>query len=37
LMLGHKNISTTEKYLMSLRLGDLRDKVEKSLLVAFAK
>ncbi len=36
LLLGHKNLSTTEKYLKSLRLGDLRDKVEKSLLAAFA-
>ena len=36
LLLGHKNLSTTEKYLKSLRLGDLRDKVEKSLLTAFA-
>ncbi len=36
LLLGHKNISTTEKYLKSLRLGDLRDKIEKSLLTAFA-
>jgi site-specific recombinase XerD len=36
LLLGHKNLATTEKYLKSLRLGDLRDKVEKSLLTAFA-
>ena len=35
-LLGHKNISTTEKYLKSLRLGDLRDKVENSLFVSFA-
>jgi integrase len=33
--LGHKNIATTEKYLKSMRLGDLRVKVEQSLLAAF--
>ena len=35
ILLGHKNISTTEKYLKSLRLDDLRDKIEKSSLVAY--
>jgi integrase len=35
ILLGHKNIATTEKYLKTLRLGDLRDKVEKSSLAAF--
>jgi len=34
-MLGHKNINTTEKYLKSLRLDDLRDKIEKSSLAAY--
>jgi integrase/recombinase XerD len=34
-LLGHKNIATTEKYLKSLRLGDLRDKIEQSTLAAF--
>jgi site-specific recombinase XerD len=34
ILLGHKNIATTEKYLKSLRLGDLRDKVEQSSLAA---
>jgi integrase/recombinase XerD len=29
-LLGHKNIATTEKYLKSLRLDDLRHKVESS-------
>ena len=36
LLVGHKNIATTEKYLKPLRLGDLREKVEHSLFVAFA-
>jgi site-specific recombinase XerD len=36
ILLGHKNLSTTEKYLKPLRLGGLRDKVEKSLLSAVA-
>ncbi len=35
-MLGHKNISTTEKYLKSLRLDQLRDKIESSELAAYA-
>jgi integrase len=35
ILLGHKNIATTEKYLKTLRLGDLRDKVEKSSVAAF--
>ena len=35
IMLGHKNITTTEKYLKSLRLDDLRDKIEKSSLAAY--
>lgn len=34
ILLGHKNIATTEKYLKALRLGDLRDKVEQSSLAA---
>ncbi|WP_263352748.1 tyrosine-type recombinase/integrase [Acidicapsa acidisoli] len=33
-LLGHKNIATTEKYLKSLRLDDLRQKVESSTLAA---
>jgi integrase len=33
-LLGHKNIATTEKYLKSLRLDDLRHKVEASTLAA---
>jgi integrase/recombinase XerD len=33
-LLGHKNIATTEKYLKSLRLGDLQDKIETSSLAA---
>lgn len=33
-LLGHKNIATTEKYLKSLRLDDLRHKVEGSTLAA---
>jgi integrase len=34
ILLGHKNIATTEKYLKSLRIVDLRDKVEQSKLAA---
>jgi len=34
-MLGHKNIATTEKYLKSLRLDQLRDRIETSPLAAF--
>jgi integrase/recombinase XerD len=34
-MLGHKNIATTEKYLKSLRLDQLRDRIESSPLTAF--
>jgi integrase len=34
-MLGHKNIATTEKYLKSLRLDQLRDKIESSSLAAY--
>jgi len=34
-MLGHKNIATTEKYLQSLRLDQLRDRIESSPLTAF--
>ncbi len=34
-MLGHKNISTTEKYLKSLRLDQLRERIESSALAAF--
>jgi len=33
-LLGHKNIATTEKYLKSLHLDDLRHKVEASTLAA---
>ena len=33
-LLGHKHLSTTERYLKSLRLDDLRDKVEASALAA---
>jgi integrase len=33
-LLGHKHLSTTERYLKSLRLDDLRDKVEASTLAA---
>jgi integrase/recombinase XerD len=36
LMLGHKNIATTEKYLKSLRLDRLREKIESSELAAYA-
>lgn len=35
LLLGHKNIATTEKYVKALRLADLRDKIENSQLAAF--
>jgi site-specific recombinase XerD len=35
IILGHKNISTTEKYLKSLRLDQLRDKIETSALAAY--
>jgi integrase/recombinase XerD len=35
-MLGHKNIATTEKYLKSLRLDQLRDRIESSELAAYA-
>lgn len=34
-MLGHKNIATTEKYLKSLRLDQLREKIESSTLAAY--
>ena len=34
IVLGHKNIATTEKYLKSLRLDDLHDKIESSSLAA---
>ena len=34
-MLGHKNIATTEKYLKSLRLDQLREKIESSALAAY--
>jgi integrase/recombinase XerD len=34
-MLGHKNISTTEKYLKSLRLDQLRERIESSALAAY--
>jgi integrase len=32
LLLGHKNLSTTERYLKSLRIGDLSAKIEASKL-----
>ena len=35
LLMGHKNLSTTEKYLKSLRLDDLRVRVEASSLAAY--
>jgi integrase len=35
ILLGHKNIGTTEKYLKSLRLDDLRDKIENSSLAGY--
>ena len=35
LMLGHKNLATTEKYLKSLRLDQLRDRIESSPLAAY--
>jgi integrase len=35
IMLGHKNIATTEKYLKSLRLDQLRAKIEASSLAAY--
>jgi len=34
-MLGHKNIATTEKYLNSLRLDQLRERIESSTLAAY--
>jgi len=34
-MLGHKNIATTEKYLKSLRLDQLRERIESSTLAAY--
>jgi integrase/recombinase XerD len=34
-MLGHKNIATTEKYLKSLRLDQLRERIESSVLAAY--
>jgi len=34
-MLGHKNIASTEKYLKSLRLDQLREKIESSALAAY--
>jgi integrase len=34
-LLGHKNISTTEKYLKTMRLEQLREKVENSSLAAY--
>lgn len=34
-LMGHKNLSTTEKYLKSLRLADLRGKIEESSLAAY--
>lgn len=33
-LLGHKNLATTEKYLKALRIDNLRDKIEASLLAA---
>jgi integrase len=34
-LLGHKNISTTEKYLKTMRLEQLREKVENSSLTDY--
>jgi integrase/recombinase XerD len=34
-LLGHKNISTTEKYLKTMRLEQLRDKIENSPLAGY--
>jgi integrase len=34
-LLGHKNLSTTEKYLRAVRLDELEQKVESSRLAAF--
>jgi integrase/recombinase XerD len=34
-LLGHKNISTTEKYLKTMRLEQLREKVENSSLAGY--
>jgi site-specific recombinase XerD len=36
-MLGHKNLSTTERYLKALRLDDLEDRVESSRLADYLK
>ena len=35
LMLGHKNIATAEKYLGTLRMDDLRGRIDQSSLAAF--
>ena len=35
LLLGHKNLSTTEKYLKALRVADLSKKIEASSLAKF--
>jgi integrase len=34
-LLGHKNLSTTEKYLRAVRLDELEQRVESSRLAAF--
>jgi site-specific recombinase XerD len=34
-LLGHKNIATTEKYLKTMRLEQLREKVENSPLAEY--
>jgi site-specific recombinase XerD len=34
ILLGHKNIATTEKYLKGLRIADLQQKIENSSLAA---
>jgi site-specific recombinase XerD len=36
-MLGHMNLSTTEKYLKSLPAPGLRSKIEKSMMAAILK
>jgi len=34
ILLGHKNLATTEKYLKSLGVLDLRGKIDKSSIAA---
>lgn len=37
ILLGHKNLATTEKYLRSLGVLDLRNKIEKSNIANWIK